>query len=497
VKNFILPVKLFSTLLILILSFTQSCQQDNNNIDRKENGVFDKIDNYLNWEDQNGFSGIISIKIKDNPIYSRSFGYADADEGISINSKTVFDIGSLTKQFTSAAILKLEMEGKLSVNDSLSRFFPKIREDKANITIHQLLTHTSGLRWSVGYDYKRTTREEFLTDLFNSDLLSSPGSHYGYSHAGYSLLGAIIEILSGVSYEDYLRKSFLLPAGMNNTGYVAPLWEEDQIAHGYSKCRDWGKPMDMPWASDGPYWNLKANGGLISSSEDLMLWIEELDKGDILSPEAKEKYLSPHVKEGAADTYYSYGWVIARSSRNTEVILHNGDNRRFYTDILRYPEEDVTIILLSNLAKPGNEDIASELARIIFWPEYQPKVRGVVQECLDSLPNSRIGKVAGKFLQNIENKDPVQDTTLINELFSDYLKRKHTTEHILEVLNTMKDSFSNLEITGVIVTGYTSMELSLFCNENNSRKRLFMRLVFDEEDDYLIRMLMYDTRKPR
>lgn len=471
------------------------CKSYDNSEGSKGDTMIHKIDRYLDWEDQNGFSGIISVKIKDKPQYTRSFGFANTEANVTITPKTVFDIGSLTKQFTAAAILKLEMEGKLSVNDTLGRFFPQVPNDKEGISLHQLLTHTSGLKKSSGYDYQRTSKKEFLEEIFNSELLHNQESAYSYSHAGYSLLGAVIEEVSGLSYEDYLRKNIFLPAGMESTGYVNPLWEEQQIAHGYRRCRDWGKPMDFPWASDGPYWNLKANGGMLSSSSDLNAWIRNLKTSSVLSEQAREKFFFPHVREGErANSFYSYGWVIAKSSRNTEVIAHNGDNRRFYTDILMYPSEDVTIVLLANLDKPGNENIAFEIAKIIYWPDYEPQVKGSVQQCLDSLPDTRTGIVAGRFLAAIEEEGELSDSLLLDDLFSTYLKNKHTTEHIFEVLNNMKASFSQLDINRVLITDYNIMEINLDCMEGNKRKRLFIRLVFDEEENYLIRMLMYDTR---
>jgi len=231
------------------------------------------IAGYLEWEEQNGFSGIISINIKNKPLYTRTFGYSNIEKQVPINSETVFDIGSLTKQFTAAGILKLEIEGKIDIDDNLGKFFPDIPEDKMPITLHQLMTHTSGLKRSFGRDYSRTSKSDFLRILFSSELRHEPGSTYYYSDAGYSLLGAVIEKVTDLSYEEYLQEKIFKPAGMGHTGYVLPHWREEQIAHGYKKCKDWGKPMDMPWSSDGPYWNLKANAGLLSSSEDLMAWM--------------------------------------------------------------------------------------------------------------------------------------------------------------------------------------------------------------------------------
>lgn len=460
-----------------------------------EDPVFAKINQYLNWEEQNGFSGIISINIQDQPTYSRSFGYSNIEKQIPVSDRTVFDIGSLTKQFTASGILKLEMEGKLSVKDTLGKFFPDIPEDKLSISLHQLMTHTSGLKKSVGSDYKRTSKSNFLKNLFSSNLISKPGTKYNYSHSGYSLLGAVIEEITGEAYEEFLREKLFKPAGMDQTGYVLPLWEEEQIAHGYRQCKDWGKPMDMPWSSNGPYWNLKANGGLLSSSADLLSWTEALEGTQILSERAKEKLFFPHVSEGdKATSFYSYGWVILESTRDTEVIAHNGGNRRFYTDLIQYKSEGVTIVLLSNVDKPGNDNISWEIARIIFWPDYEPQVCGVVQECYDSLPENRIGEIAGKFLAFLDTEEPLNDIAFLDELFSEYLQNKRTPEYIQKFINNLKQKYKQIKINHVVVTNHNIMEMYLSYMKEGSKKKLFFRLFFDEEDHYLIRRLEYNTR---
>ncbi len=478
----------------MVLCTFQACREIEKPNKLVDDGVFQKIDNYLDQEGQNGFSGIINIKIKDKPLYTRAFGYANREEKVQINASTVFDIGSLTKQFTAAAILKLEMEEQLRVEDSLIKFFPDIPSDKSSITLHQLLTHTSGLKKSIGYDYARSSKSEFLEQLFKSKLDAIPGTRYKYSHAAYSLLGAVIESVSGSTYEEYLKEKLLDPAGIRNTGYVLPRWEEKQIAHGYRKCKDWGKPMDLPWSSDGPYWNLKANAGLISSSEDLLKWMEAIEGPEIFSEEAREKFFYPHVREGeAAGSFYGYGWVIAKSTRNTDVIAHDGNNRRFYTDLYRYRSEDVTIILQSNLDKPGHKNITFELARIIFWEDYEPQVQGSIQVCMDSLPHNQIGKVSGDLFSMLEAKQPLSDTSIVDEFFSEYLKNRHSKEHILDVLNGLRVKLVQPKIRKVIVTDYLNMEISLRCSEGEESKNLFVKLIFDEED-LKIRTLMYDRR---
>lgn len=450
--------------------------------------VFQKIDHYLNMEEENGFSGVITVKIKDKPVFTRSIGYANRENKILNTQNTIFDIGSLTKQFTAAAILKLEMEGKLNINDSLISIFPKLPDDKRSITIHQLLTHTSGLKKLLAYDYSRTTKAEFIRNLFSSELKNEPGEEYYYSHAGYSLLGVIIEEVSGKTYEAYLNEKLFSPANMKQTGYVMPHWDEEDVAHGYRRCRDWGKPMDMPWSSNGPYWNLHANAGLLSSSSDLLAWLKALEGNKILNEEAKNKLFYPHVREGDnAGSYYSYGWIILKSQRNTDVIATRGNNRRFSSDLLRYKTEDVTILLLSNMDKPGNGNITTQIARVIFWPNYEAEVQGAVQSCLDSLPDNRMGEVAGKFLNIIGADSELDNPDIINEVFSEYLQNKRTPDRILDVLNYLRINYKDLTIRSVVITDYQIMDLYLYYQKGNDKKKLLWRLAFDEEDKYLIR----------
>lgn len=493
-KRGIRHIILISVLLFSAIGLSL-CGLGKSNGNQDENVLINKIDDYLDWEEQNGFSGIIKIKIKDEVEFTRTFGYANREEQIPINEKTVFDIGSLTKHFTAAAILKLEMEGKLNVRDSLPKFFSNVPDDKASISIHHLLTHTSGLKATLGLGFRRSTKAQMLDKLFDSELISDPGTQYNFSHLGYSLLGAIIEKISGKSYEQYLNDKIFKPAGMSNTGYVLPLWREEEIAHGYRNCRDWGKPMDGPWDVDGPYWNIRANGGLLSSAEDLMLWLDAMENSDILSESEKENFFQPFLNEAErGGSNYSYGWLVAISSRNTRVLAHKGDNWLFFTEVLRYMTEDVTIMVLSNNGKPGNDNIAFELAKIIFWPDHQPRVQGSVINCLDSLPASRMGHVASKFLASVSNNMTIENIHQTDAFFNKDLQNRHSEQHILRVLNRLNKHMQEPVMKRVIITDYSIMEISFICKkpDGEGNERLYLKLFFDEEE-YLIKKLEYDS----
>lgn len=182
-------------------------------------------------------------------------------------------------------------------------------EDKKEITLHHLLTHTAGFKDSLGGDYDKIDRDAFVKLALASKLRFKPGKSYSYSNVGYSLLGAVIEQVTGLSYEVYLHDSLFKPAGMTKTGYVLPKWGKGELARGYQKDQDWGTPLDRAWAEDGPHWHLRANGGLLSTVGDLYRWSVTLQGEDVLSKEAKQQQLAPHVSEGllGGGNHYGYG----------------------------------------------------------------------------------------------------------------------------------------------------------------------------------------------
>lgn len=330
---------------------------------------------YLDTLEKEGFSGAVLVGVHGREVIANGYGYGDVQHGRKNTPQTVFDIGSLTKQFTAAAIMKLEMDGRLSTDDRLSAFFDNVPGDKREITIHHLLRHASGLRSSLGGDYEPITGRDFIDSVMRSALRYPCGTTFSYSNIGYSLLGMIVEKVSGVSYEDYLYENLWRPAGMEMTGYTRPEFPEELVAAGYlNDDRLWGRPTEKAWDSDGPYWHLKGNGGVLSTVEDLFRWDRALSTSRILSENAKAKMYRPALRENeGGDSYYAYGWDIMRTSRNTLRTRHNGTNRVFYADMYRFLEEGTTIILLANRAN-GFEESALEISRFLFDTSYTPVV---------------------------------------------------------------------------------------------------------------------------
>ncbi|HSK73496.1 MAG TPA: serine hydrolase domain-containing protein [Pyrinomonadaceae bacterium] len=356
----------WAILCVLLLAVAAAAQQKSKNIVRGELSA--KLDSQMQQLAGKGFSGVLFV-VKDGQIVlNNGYGLANKEDKIPYSADTVFDIGSITKQFTGAAILKLEMQGKLRTTDKISKYFKGVPTDKADITLHHLLTHSAGLIGDLGGDYEPLTRDELIQKALASKLQYVPGEKHDYSNLGYSLLGGIIEIVTGKSYERYLHDNLFKPAKMNQTGYVIPKWQRENLAVGYSRKDGsrWGTPTEQLWDKDGPFWNLRANGGILSTAQDLYKWHLALEGEKILSKAAKEKYYTPHIaEEPGGNSFYGYGWVIQKTSRGTKIIWHNGGNPYFFADFRRYVDDDVVIIVATNSAmQPLQKDFVQVMQSI-------------------------------------------------------------------------------------------------------------------------------------
>jgi CubicO group peptidase (beta-lactamase class C family) len=314
-----------------------------------------------------GFSGAVLVAQHGEVVLEQGYGLADRAHGTPFTADTLFDIASISKPFTAAAVLRLEMQGKLKVEDPLSKFFPEAPPDKAGIILHQLLTHTAGLPESLGPEYERLSRHQFLQRLFTARLVHPPGGRFLYSNDGYSLLAAVVEKVSGRSFGDFLRDEVFLPAGMRHTGFLPDAQDRARLAHGYSGDNDWGTSLDHPHAPDGPWWNLRGNGGILTTAGDLYRWHVALQGNAVLSAAEREKYQTPKVPEtGAPYPRYAYGWSVEKSPTGGRQLSHVGGNGVFMTDFRRYPDDGAAIVVASNAIDWSAIAIADQLDLRLF-----------------------------------------------------------------------------------------------------------------------------------
>src|SRR5687767_4373349 len=191
-------IKFIAAIILLLSTAVVSLAQ------KTDPAAIKRVETYLEKLDKIGYSGTVLVAIDGKAVISRGYGFSDRERKIKNSQKTISDVGSITKQFTAAAILKLEMQGRLSTDDKITKYFQNVPPDKSEITIHHLLRHASGLRGGVGGDYEKIGEAEFIEKVFASELRSPVGTKFGYSNIGYSLLALIVEKVSGQTYEQYL-----------------------------------------------------------------------------------------------------------------------------------------------------------------------------------------------------------------------------------------------------------------------------------------------------
>ena len=407
---------LIAFVLTIFLNLQGFAQVENNAKTTK------RINSYLSELEKVGFWGSVLVELNGEKVISKGYGYSDIAHSIKNTPNTIFSIGSLTKQFTATAILKLEMQGKLTVEDKISKYFANVPKDKSTITIHDLLRHQSGLQSVVGGDYDKISESDFIDLVMTSKLQFKCGTDFSYSNIGYSLLAIIIEKVSGTSYENYLYKNLWKPANMEMTGYTRPKFDTAKIAIGYYKDgKVWGKPNEKAWGKDAPYWSLKGNGGILSTTEDLYKWHKALLGDEILSKEAKYKLYHPKIRpEENYSTIYAYGWDVSKTDRNTIRVWHNGTNNIFYADFMSFPDEKVTLIMMSNVSNQKISNFNFELAKIIFEKNYEP--------IIPVADNETNQKYSQEIIEIIFSKG-------LEEAKSNYKSRPSNTDILEDILN--------------------------------------------------------------
>ena len=319
------------------------------------------IDRYLSSMEVQGFSGAIIISDGDEVILRKGYGYANREKRQFYTPETIQTNGSITKQFTAAAILLLESRGELSVHDKISRYLDPLSEEMQDITIHQLLTHSSGMPRAIGPDDEPISAEAYLERLTGESLQFDPGSGFAYSNTGYSLLGIIVERVSGQSYEAFLHEELLLPAGLTETGYFIPDWDSERLAIGYRKGKRWGEIHEQRYQTgeveNGPSWHYRANGGLLTTVDDMYTWLTTVKGQGVLDGDVAERWTTGYVTEENGYSTYGYGWGVYDHNRWGKVITHNGSNGIFEADFVWLPEREIFFYIQGNtsMVPAGNQ----------------------------------------------------------------------------------------------------------------------------------------------
>lgn len=327
-----------------------------------EAGIVEALQTYLAAREAEGFSGAVLVARGDTILLERGYGHLDQARTRPVAAGSVFTTGSITKQFTAAAILKLEMLQLLSTGDRLSRFLPGVPADKQAITLHHLLTHTAGFPPASGDDLEPIGRDAFVRHVLGRPLAGPIGA-FAYSNVGYSLLAAVVERVSKQPYERFVAEQLFEPAGMRATGYSRPQWDQATLARGVNDDgTDRGTFGEVAMPNGLPGWHLLGNGGILSTTRDMFRWHLALTGTAVLSETAKAKLVRPWVDEGGG-SHYGYGWSIEDTPFG-RLVSHNGGNPYFFADLLRYTDSGVFVYYTTNSRDRAMRRLGRPLAQI-------------------------------------------------------------------------------------------------------------------------------------
>ena len=293
-------------------------------------------------------------------VVRRSWGMADVEKHVAATPATNYRLASVTKQFTAAAILLLAQDNKLFLSDKASKYLPSLPKSAESITIHQLLTHTSGL---VDYEdlmdptATRQVHDKDVLELLShkDSLYFPPGSKYQYSNSGYSLLSLIIEKVSGKSFATFLHDRIFAPLGMNNTvAHQDGVDEVSNRAYGYTLQDSVWTRKDQSTTSA-----VLGDGGIYSSIDDMAKWDAAQYDSRLLDEEWRRVAFTPHTPTNAPGTSYGFGWEITG-----DTIWHSGSTSGFRNVIVRFPARKLTVVILTNRDRPEPHEDALAIAKL-------------------------------------------------------------------------------------------------------------------------------------
>jgi CubicO group peptidase (beta-lactamase class C family) len=318
----------------------------------------------------------VMVRHEGKVVLSAGYGLANVEHGVRVSPQTVFQSGSMGKQFTAMAVMMLAEEGKLSLDDPITKHLSVPLKKWSRITVRHLLTHTSGLGdypkdFSLQEDY---TEGEMLKMITAQPLYFAPGEKWNYSNLGYVTLGILIHRVTGAFYGEFLQERIFGPLGMKSTRIINEADIIPNRAAGY-ELKD-GVLKNQKWVA--PTVNTTADGSLYFTVEDIAKWDEALDAKKLLSPAGFEQMWTPVKLNDGSSAPYGFGWGLRKTDSGHRVIEHGGAWQGFAAYIARYPDHRLTVAILCNRAGADGGYLAKKVAES-YVPELAPRRRVAIK----------------------------------------------------------------------------------------------------------------------
>jgi CubicO group peptidase (beta-lactamase class C family) len=351
------------------------------------------------------FSGMVLVARNGVPIFSQSYGMANYELNAPFTPDTVFNVASITKQFTATAILQLQEQGRLNVNDPICTYLDDCPSAWRPITIRHLLTHTSGIPnysslpdWDeVGAVTEYHSHLEVVALFRDLPLEFAPGAQHSYSNSGYQLLGLIIERTSGVTYGAYLNDHIFAPLGMTHTRYNNRRTLIPNRATGYYSLGTSfiNASLHSPTIHFG-------DAGVFTSAGDLLIWDQALYSDRVLSQDSMHAMFTPYLDN------YAYGWRVGESFGHRQT-NHSGSSQGFSTNITRFPDDRLTVIVLSNSDSANATRVSQALSAISLGAPYQLPASSLHDVLWNVIAEDGVAAGKQRYLE-LERAQPSADT---------------------------------------------------------------------------------------
>jgi CubicO group peptidase (beta-lactamase class C family) len=328
------------------------------------------IDEYVKTEmTKERIPGLSLALIKDGRIIlAKGYGLANVELQVPVKPETIFQSGSVGKQFTATAVMMLVEEGKLGLEDKISKYFSDAPESWKFITVRHLLTHTSGMTdYPRDFDFRRDyTEDELLKRAQAIPLAFQPGEKWQYSNLGFVTLGILIHKVSGKFYGDFLQERIFTPLGMNTARIISEADIVPNRAAGYHLVR--GELKNQDWVS--PTLNTTADGALYLTVFDMAKWDAALYTEKLLKKSSIDQMWTPVKLNNGTRQPYGFGWSLGEV-RGHHIVRHGGAWQGFKCFILRYPDDKFTVVLFANLIQTNESKLAHDIAAI-YIPDLAP-----------------------------------------------------------------------------------------------------------------------------
>jgi len=474
-------------LLFLVISCSG---QSNSTTDKDVTTKADKINEIISlYADYESFNGAVAISHQGTELYKKGFGYANMEWDIPNETDTKFQIASITKTFTSMLIMQLVSEGELDLNKPISTYLPDYPTENANkINIHHLLTHTSGIP-NVKSEIKVNRPEDMVNQFANEPLGFDPGTKFDYSNSGYTLLGFIIEKVTGKPYQQVIREKIFKPLKMENSGFYKHKPVIKKMSSGYDTW--YPEYFDVDKSDESSAY---AAGGLYSTVDDMLLWDKALVNEKLLPKKYMDMLFTKHIPDGSH--HYGYGWELRNvnvginNNNKMETISHSGRVDGYRTIFTQIPKTNSCIVLFSNTSNSLLHKINTAILAILNDQSYDLPLKPITLFMDRIIEKEGIDKGIAFYKANSKNPAYyISEDELI--LSGYYFLKQDNFNKALKIFKLAIETFPNrfnphqsyaegLMKIGKKKEALESFKMSLKLNPNNGRAARMIDILENE-----------------